>query len=138
VTEELKQRRQLAYLTHIWDDVDLPFTVNRNNIAAQVLAFFMTESKLVYPAKSYFVAIVYARFLEKHFGCDFLETLDDPELLPDDRFFTRYSADRSTYDAILAGLESLEILTMPSTQKTVKYACMEFVVTDGTDRKDNW
>ena len=56
--EELKAKRKLSYLLNIWDDVNLPYIFNNDNVEDQVVNFFLTESELIYPAKSYFVAIV--------------------------------------------------------------------------------
>lgn len=63
-----------------------PIYFNNDNVEDQVVDFFLTESELIYPAKSYFVAIVYAKCLEKYFGGSFFEYLNDPELLPDDTY----------------------------------------------------
>ena len=61
---------------------------------------------LHYPAKSYFVAIVYAKLIAEHFGEGFLETLNDPSLLyNNDRFFVRYRQSKKSayvYDSVLA------------------------------------
>lgn len=59
----------------------------------------------IYPAKSYFVAICYANWITEDFHESFYEVLDDPELLPHDPYFKRYSEDKQTYDDILAGLK---------------------------------
>jgi len=59
----------------------------------------------VYPAKSYAVAILYARWLEDIFGEDFYEALDDPELLyNNDPYFVPYSRDRDTYNTIIVNM----------------------------------
>lgn len=60
----------------------------------------------VYPAKSYVVAICYAHWLERDFGEDFFEALNDPALLfNNDPHFVPYWQDQDTYDAILGRLE---------------------------------
>ena len=55
----------------------------------------------IYPAKSYFVAICYANWITEDFTESFYEVLDDPDLLPHDPYFKRYSEDMETYDDIL-------------------------------------
>ena len=86
-----KNRRKLSYLINDFDDVNLPYTVRTYDsdeaLIKEIVSFFIKDSKLIYPSKSYFVALVYAKMLEKHFGVDFYAALEDTELLPDDIFF---------------------------------------------------
>lgn len=124
--EELKAKRKLSYLLNIWDDVNLPYIFNNDNVEDQVVDFFLTESELIYPAKSYFVAIVYAKCLEKYFGGSFFEYLNDPELLPDDIYFKIYSQNKSTYDNIINRIGN--IWQYPSICKTVNYFKKEFLI----------
>lgn len=124
--EELKAKRKLSYLLNIWDDVNLPYIFNNDNVEDQAVDFFLTESELIYPAKSYFVAIVYAKCLEKYFGGSFFEYLNDPELLPDDTYFKVYSQDKSTYDNIINRIG--DIWQYPSICKTVNYFKKEFLI----------
>lgn len=124
--EELKAKRKLSYLLNIWDDVNLPYIFNNDNVEDQVVDFFLTESELIYPAKSYFVAIVYAKCLEKYFGGSFFEYLNDPELLPDDTYFKIYSQDKSTYDNIINRIG--DIWQYSSICKTVNYFKKEFLI----------
>ena len=81
---------------------------------------------MTYPAKSFFVAIVYAQCFETYFKQDFLSMLNDPELLFDDKFFVPYEEDKETYDLILSNIDRSRILDLQSTQKTVKYFKQEF------------
>ncbi len=55
----------------------------------------------IYPGKSYFVAICYAKWITEDFEENFLDVLDNPNLLPGDPCFKRYSEDMETYDKIL-------------------------------------
>lgn len=67
----------------------------------------------VYPAKSYVVAICYAKWLERDFGEDFYDVLDDEELLfGNDPYFVPYSEDEQVYDAIISELDFQEDLGM--------------------------
>lgn len=62
--------------------------------------------ELIYPSKSYSVAIIYAYLLQKHFNEGFFESLNDPELFcSNDKFFVPYSSDPRTYDAIIKGID---------------------------------
>lgn len=123
----LKKRRQIAYKLNKWDDVDLPFFVDINDVPQQVVKFFKTQSELIYPAKSYFVAIIYAKCLEKYFAQDFYKSLDDPELLVDDKYFKPYSEALETYNNIL-NVIGTNILEYHSTEKTINYFKKEFLV----------
>jgi len=123
----LKNLRKQSYLMNIWDDIDLPYTENYINIVDQIINFFKTESYLIYPAKAYFVAIVYAKCMEKYFNENFYEMLNDPDLLPDNKYFITYEKDKNTYDSVLVLLKK-DILDYPSTQKTENYFKKEFLV----------
>lgn len=128
-----RERRILSYAMHEFDDVNLPYEERYDSdesVIETVVDFFKTESTLIYPAKSYFVAIVYAKMLEKHFGIDFLKALDEGDLLPDDDWFKPYHESKEIYDAILDRLPG-NILDMPSTEKTKAYFREEFLI--GTD-----
>ena len=133
--EDLKQRRKLSYLMNVWDDVNLPYILNYDNIEQEVIDFFFTESQIIYPAKSYFVAIVYAHCLSKYFHQDFLNALSDSELLPDDKFFIPYSQDKERYDKILQAIGN--IWQYPSICKTVNYFQKEFLIDEENLRDSN-
>lgn len=137
MNKTLLEKRQLSYLLHEWDDINLPYTVNYKNIPNQVIKFFKTESKLVYPAKTIFVAIIYAKCLEEFFKVPFYEALDDDDLLPDDKYFKdyKYSKYKKEYDKIL--LKIGNIWQYDSILKTIDYFKKEFLI-DGTNNKTNW
>lgn len=70
-----KEKRKLSYLMNEFDDIDLSHEYvhcNDDELIEMIILFFKTESLLIYPAKSYFVAIVYAHCLHKYFNEDFL------------------------------------------------------------------
>lgn len=134
----LKNIRLNAYLQNVWNDVDLNYLVDNKNIADQVINFFKTESKLIYPAKSYFVAIVYSKCLEKWFKKDFYESLSDFELLPDDQFFKPYLYSKKVteiYNKILKFIDK-DIWKYKSIIKTVEYFKKEFLI-NGIDNKND-
>ena len=56
-----------------------------------VLHFNEKVNEWIYPAKSYFVAICYAKWISADFYEDFYEVLDHPDLLPNDPHFKPYS-----------------------------------------------
>lgn len=125
-------RRELALNTYIPDDVNLDCCENFDKIPQTVIEFFDTTSELIYPAKSYFVSIVYAAALHKHFGGQFIDYLSCFDLLPYDNYFKPYSETSDIYDEILKYIDIKNILTLPSTQKTYNYFLQEF----GVDKHD--
>ena len=65
---DYKERRKLSYLINTFDDIDLDYIYikqSKEDLVKLIIKFFNTESLLIYPAKSYFVAIVYAKCIEK-------------------------------------------------------------------------
>lgn len=123
--EDLKNKRKLSYLMNNWDDVNLPYTYDYTNIDTQVINFFKNGSELIYPAKSYFVAIVYAKCFEKFFNIDFYEALNDKDLLPDDYYFSLYNENKDLYDKIIENIG--DIWQYDSIIKTVNYFKKEFL-----------
>ena len=125
-----RDRRKLSYLMHEFDDIRLDVTVKEMSaphIMKTVVRFFEEGSELLYPAKSYFVAIVYAKLLEKHFGVPFMDALNMDDLLPDDKWFLPYKKAKVIYDGVLAGIPE-DFLKLPSTKKTTAYFMQEFLL----------
>ena len=85
------------------DDLSLHTVEVRDEIVENAIKYFTTtELGWVYPAKSYVVAICYARWLNQHFSEDFYESLNDPELLHgNDPYYVPYEQDKDTYNKIL-------------------------------------
>ena len=68
--------------------------------------FYEYVPVFLYPAKSYFVAILYAKWISDDFDEDFYELLDDEMLLAgNDSFFVKYSDSKYTYDDILKNVD---------------------------------
>ena len=133
-----KYRRKLSYLINYFNDTGLDYTVKKygsdEELVNEIVDFFISGSKLIYPAKSYFVAIVYAKLLEEHFDENFYDCLSDKELLPDDYFFVPYNRNRNVYNAVLSKIG--DPLEYKAAEKTKEYFYQEFLL-DGTDNKDN-
>lgn len=129
-----RERRKLSYLIHDFDDYRLPYEYNEEGIIDTVISFFRTESKLIYPAKSYFVAIVYARMLELCFNIPFYIALDTSDLLIEDNYFKPYMKDKTTYDSIINEVGT-HIEKYESSKKTIAYFKEEFLI--GTDSESN-
>jgi len=92
-------------------DEDITYS---EDIVDDVLRHFVEYvDEWIYPAKSYVVGICYAKFLERDFGEDFYEVLDDPDLLfGNDPYFVPYSEDEQVYEEILRELDFNEDLGM--------------------------
>ena len=133
-----KNRRKLSYLINDFDDVNLPYTVRTYDsdeaLIKEIVYFFIKGSELIYPAKSYFVALVYAKKKKKYFGINFYKALEDKELLPDDIFFVTYNNSREIYDSVLKIIGNP--LNYESSEKTKQYFYQEFMI-DGVNNKNN-
>ncbi len=80
--------------------------LSTGDLVESILNHFTKEQpELIYPTKSYFVAIIYTTLLEKHFHEPFYTALNDPELLyGNDKFFVPYSEARLVYDTVIRRL----------------------------------
>lgn len=144
--QEAVKRRTMFYLTHDFsklsdkvDDVDscTEKNIKDHKLVNEILDFFYFGSKIHYPAKSYFVAIVYAKCMERYFRIPFYYALDKPDLLIHDKTFLPYMKSRGIYDSVISLLEFfyIDILNIPSTQSTISYFEEEYLI--GADRKSN-
>ena len=130
-----KQRRELAYKLYagLFNDVNLQYQVIDNQtdqqLADQVIDFFIHGSELVYPAKYVFCNIVYSYYLNKYFACDMIEQMSDPETLYDSPCPVLYKERPDVYKRILDALDR-DIGDYESTAKTRKYFKMEFLIDD--------
>jgi hypothetical protein len=124
--QEILKRRKLANLINDWDDYK-SYSINCENIPKQVLNFFRFGSQIIYPAKSYFVAIIYALCLEKYFGNDFINYLKKSDLLDNDQFFKSYNETPVIYDEILSDIDYTTILGLDTTKITQEYFKKEFL-----------
>lgn len=129
VWTKAKERRELSYLFKQFDDVNLEhsyISLQGDELAHQIIEFFISGSQLIYPAKSYFVAIVYAACLEKYFGIPYIYALNLPDLLPDDKYFVPYRKDEYVYNTVVDNIDNLWYYD--SIKKTVQYFKEEFLI----------
>lgn len=150
IPSSIADRRKLAYYFYEFDDRNLQSIKIKNftdqELSDMIVEFFLSESKLIYPTKSYFVALVYAYCMEKYFGIDFYEALSSEDLLVEDKYFIPYNyLTKIIYNNVLSRIDlSKEYLSM---QKTMQYFRQEFLVgksvplltegNHGTDNKAN-
>lgn len=86
------------------DEIEYMDDQSPEAIIAKVLWYFdgNVPEKVIYPAKSFFVAIVYARLLRDHFNEDPMMVLNDIDLLyGNDPHFEIYDQAKHIYDPIL-------------------------------------
>jgi len=109
--KEWKMRQEHFYrnVNEFTDDIrKFDVTINDDIVSNAVRYFNDDTIGWVYPAKSYVVAICYARWLHEFFGSDIYEYLDDPDLLfGNDPYFVPYSQDKKTYDNIIEHISLL-------------------------------
>lgn len=96
--------------TELSDDAknfDIEFS---DNIVENAIKYFkQTNIGWIWPAKSYMVGICYAKWLKDIYGGEFLEYLNDPELLyNNDPYFKTYKEDQNSYNCILKAINYLE------------------------------
>ena len=128
---DYKERRKLSYLINAFDDIGLDYIYikqSKEDLIKLIIKFFNTKSLLIYPAKSYFVAIVYAKCIEKYFHINFYDALNDEELLPDDKYFKTYNESKDIYDKVLESIDN--IYKYDSIDKTVKYFKQEYLINE--------
>jgi hypothetical protein len=139
MSKDWKFRRQTFYsifkdsLTDKLEDNKIAIVENYDTIVTDAVNYAISHEYIMrYPGKSYSIAIHYASWLEDEFGVDFYETLDDPELLPDDPYFVRYSEDKETYDEILKLLDffgrDIDGEKQPFLKMTREYFLQEFLL----------
>lgn len=109
IMQEWKARQNASQLTaqitgqkHRDDLTDVAVLWRPDNIVEDALRHFNERvDEWIYPAKSYFVAICYANWIAEEFDEDFLDVLNDADLLPDDPYYIPYTLAPGIYDSIL-------------------------------------
>lgn len=108
--KEWKLRQKIYHTMHQFEEFSDDFSnmkvienFQEDFIIKKAVEYLTVQSEyLYYPAKSYSVAITYAFLLEKEFGENMMNCLDDSDLLyGNDPYFKKYSEDKLIYDKIL-------------------------------------
>ncbi|MNP65170.1 hypothetical protein D3C76_1607400 [compost metagenome] len=83
--------------------------VEHPELVENALKYFeKAEFPLIYPAKSYAVAIIYAHKLNEIYNIPIVAVLNDPDLfLGQDPYFVPFSKDPTTYQNIMARLKKV-------------------------------
>ena len=110
------------------DDFSNMEIIEKEELVENALHYFKEATfPLIYPAKSYAVAIIYAFKLNEIYGIDIYETLRDEDLfLGHDHYFVTYDKDPTTYDQIIERLKMMpNWLESGWAPQTVKYCLLE-------------
>jgi hypothetical protein len=103
--DEWKIRQEIYHRlnkNHTDDLSNKTIEINQDIVYNSVRYFKENNLGWIYPAKSYMVAICYARWLSEEFGKDPIGYLNDPDLLyKNDPYFIVYDEDPNTYSRIL-------------------------------------
>lgn len=104
--QEWKIRQQYYHMLHQGkydDDLNEVEIVMTDNVVEDAVRHFNEYiDRWIYPSKSFVVAICYATWISEDFDENFIDVLNDPELLMcNDPYFVPYSTDPTTYTAIL-------------------------------------
>lgn len=106
-------------------------------IVLDVLNYLYKEVPIVsFPAKTYAVALIYAKLLETHFGVQFYEALSDSSMLYGNmRDYEPYPDKLGIYDAVLTVANLDDVLRAPPSQAlaTVGYFHDEFFIGSSLD-----
>ena len=127
--KRIRQRRELSYMFHTWDDnmkANNRVDADDDMVVTAVVHYFKTKSEVIQPFKAYFSAIVYAACMEKYFGVNFYEALSDKELMFDTYDFVPYNEDPVVYERILDIIG--DIWQYKSIEPSVEYFKQEFLV----------
>lgn len=105
-----------------------------NEIARVGADYFLKPMDLlIYPSKSFSVAIIYAHLLKEYFAEDFFNSLNSEDLFcGNDRFFIPYDSAKDIYDVILTKINYNSNFKLNfglfQIKKTVDYFKSEFSV----------
>lgn len=110
-------------------------------LVEDICAYFVRSSPLKFPAKSFAVAIIYAKLISKYFEEDFFDLLSDDELLyGNDKYYFPYNSSmkvRSIYDKVISFLEKQKLWDFEknsntNVMQTIEYFYKEFLLIQKT------
>ncbi len=113
------------------DDIEMMDDVSDEAIIEMIKSYMggYVPEKVIYPAKSYFVALVYSRLLRDHFGEDPIVVLNDADLLHgNDPYFVQYSEAQNIYDAVLEAFGWDFDITLGEIPDVANYFSEEFML----------
>ena len=116
------------------DDIQMMEHTDTLSIVAMVSRYLQgyVPEKVIYPAKSYFVALVYARLLRDHFGEDPYSVLEDPNLLHgNDPYYETILTDGGVYVGVISAFGWDFDLTVGEIPDVENYFRSEFMLDPG-------
>lgn len=107
--------------------------MNDSELISEITSYFFTDKEiLVFPAKSYAVAIIYSLLIEKYFSTPFYDSLSDENLFwNSDKYFVSYQHAKHIYDKVLITLKKdrhfdVENIPLENVKKTIEFFKQEF------------
>lgn len=133
--QDWKIRQEIYHRLNTTFDDDLKtkdIVITNNIVEDAVRYFFEKDIGWIYPSKSYMVAICYARWLTENFGGNYLNYLNDVDLLHgNDPYYQIYSDDEEIYNKILLEIGGWNFDQLSGMVPDVKkYFMKEFLFTD--------
>jgi hypothetical protein len=112
------------------DDLNDKNIVISDDIVNNAIRYFKeTNIGWIYPAKSYMVAICYARWLSETYGGHPLDYLEDQNLLyGNDPYFVQYSTDPASYHKILNSIGGWKFKEIGMVPDVKEYYKAEFMI----------
>jgi hypothetical protein len=108
--KDWKIKQEIYHRLNIQHDDDLStkdIQISTNIIEDAIKYFNERDLGWLYPAKSYMVAICYAKWIAKEFNENRMDLLNDPDLLHgNDPYFVPYTQDPDTYIGIFQKINS--------------------------------
>ena len=134
--KEWKVRQQTYHNFNDLDDLlsSKPHTITtptETELISDIVEYFtIPVSQLIYPSKSYAVAIIYSKLLGTYFNENFYESLNDPHLLyNNDKYFKPYDSDKPIYDKVLSNIDlDFGSDIPPQVVTTIDYFKKEFYI----------
>ena len=135
--KEWKIRQQIyndiIVITDFAEDYDVPIFIDdtsEQHIINHIVDYFtIPVAELIFPAKSYAVAIIYAKLITHYFNEDFYEILNDPTLLyENDKYFMPYMKAQNIYDQALSQIPNDLNIELPQIQATINFFEDEFFI----------
>lgn len=114
-------------------NVDIPLVeMQPRQLANYVIDYFFDPVHIIlYPAKSYAVAVIYSMLLEQYFSIPIKTSLRDPHLLfGNDYHYRPYQHNKEVYDIILKHMNGFHglVYEVPQVGATVDYFLQEFFI----------
>ena len=135
--QEWKNRQAIYHRMNTPDDllstksiIVREYDADDEDLIDDIIDYFYTPSDLlIYPAKSYAVALIYTQLLVDYFDENFYTVLNDEKLLyGNDSYFVPYHNAKHIYDTVLSHVALSFENPTPQVQTTIDYFKEEFYI----------